>query len=180
MLRDRPPRADNTETLKRGIGEDPRDRQEVAMKVAFRAVAVSVMLSLAWAGPLAPLATAQQPAAPPAETAPPPPAAPQPQVFQEQVKLVPDRRGVDAYDVGAGAMTALGFPLKIAICGLAGVFGLVVFAGSFAARPDAAAGIVDEGCGSNARWIVRGSDIRPRPSASKAFEWETHRFQSDR
>jgi hypothetical protein len=89
-------------------------------------------------------------------------------------------RGIDAYDIGAGAMTAIGFPLKVGLCGFAGVVSLFVFVASFAARPDAAAGIVDEGCGSKANWIVRGRDIRPRPSASKAFEWETHRFQSER
>jgi len=51
---------------------------------------------------------------------------------------------------------------------------------SFAARPDAAVGILDEGCGTKAHWIVRGEDIRPRPSATKAFEWETHRHQWER
>jgi len=140
------------------------------MKVAFRAVAVSVVVALAWAGPLAPLAMAQQPI-----TAPPAP----PQMFPEGVQVEPVKRGVDFWDVGAVAMTAGGLPLKAAICGLGAVFSLVVFVGSFAARPDASAGIVDESCGSGARWIVHGNDIRPRPSVTKAFEWENNRFQRE-
>ena len=144
------------------------------MKVAFRAVAVTALLALAWAGPLAPLALAQQPAPPPAEVQ-----VVQPQMVQDQVRE-PHRRGVDAWDVGAVAATALGFPIKVGICGVAASVSLIVFFAAFAARPDASAGIIDEGCGSNARWIVRGTDIRPRPSATKAFEWEAHRYQWER
>jgi hypothetical protein len=150
------------------------------MKVAFRAVAVSVVLSLAWAGPLAPLATAQQPAAPPViVVTPPQPVAPPP-MYQEQVLPPPPQRGVDGYDVGAVAMTAFGFPFKIAICGIGFAAHIIVFAASFAARPDASMGILDEACGSKAHWIIRGEDIRVPPSATKAFEWETHRFQGER
>jgi hypothetical protein len=142
------------------------------MRVVLRAVAVSVMLSLAWAGPLAPLAVAQQPAAPP----PAQPAAP-PQMYQEDVKPAPAPRGTDIYDVGAAAATVLGFPFKVALCAMGTGFGIVTFAGTFASRADAAAGIIHEGCGGKSPWIIRGSDIRPRPSVSKAFDWETHRFE---
>jgi len=142
------------------------------MRVVVRAVAVSVMLSLAWAGPLAPLAMAQQPVAPPpAQPAPPP------QMFQEEVKPVPPRKGIDAYDVGAVAATAFGFPFKVALCGMGTAFGIITFAGTFASRADASAAIIHEGCGGKSPWIIRGSDIRPRPSVSKAFDWETHRFE---
>jgi hypothetical protein len=151
------------------------------MKVAFRAVAVSVVLSLAWAGPLAPLATAQQPATPPViVVTPPPPVAPPP-VYPEQVMVSPPPpAGIDAFDVGAVAMTAFGFPFKIAVCGIGFAAHIIVFAASFAARPDASMGLLDEACGSGAHWIVRGEDIRTRPSATKAFEWETHRYQGER
>jgi hypothetical protein len=143
------------------------------MRVVFRAVAVSVMLSLAWAGPLAPLAVAQQPVAPP----PAQPVAP-PQMFQEEVKPVPTERGTDVYDVGAVVATVAGFPFKIALCGLGTAFGLITLGATFGARQDAVAGIINEGCGTGkSPWIVRGSDIRPRPSVSKAFDWETHRFE---
>jgi hypothetical protein len=146
------------------------------MNVVFRAVAVSVMLSLAWAGPLAPLAAAQQPVAPPVAPPPAQPAAP-PQMFQEDVKPAPAERGIDVYDVGAAVATAAGLPFKIALCGLGTAFSIITFAGTFASRPDASAAILQEGCGGKAPWIVRGGDIRPRPSVSKAFDWESHRFE---
>ena len=149
------------------------------MRVALRAVAVSVMLSLAWAGPLAPFAMAQQPATPPAEPvaqAQAQPAAP-PVMFQEEVKPVPTQRGTDVYDVAAWAATVAAFPAKVALCGLGISFGLITFGVTFASRPDATAAIMNEGCGGKAAWLVRGSDIRPRPSTSKAFDWETHRFE---
>jgi len=145
------------------------------MKVGFRAVAVGLLLALAWAGPLAPLAAAQQPAAPPpAESAPP---AAQPQMFQDDVKPLPQRTGTDIYDVGAAVATVVSFPAKVAICGLGAALGMIAFGATFSARPDAAAGIIDEGCGGKAQWIIRGRDIRPRPSVSKAFDWENHRFE---
>ena len=148
------------------------------MKVALRAVAVSLMLSLVWAGPLAPLALAQAPApAPAAPAAPAQPVPAPPTMFQDQVKPTPERRGIDAYDVGAVAATALGLPFKLGICGLGAALGIITFAGTFASRPDASAGIIHEGCGGKSPWIVRGSHIRPKPSVSKAFDWETHRFE---
>ena len=146
------------------------------MKVGCRAVAVGLLLALAWAGPLAPLAFAQQPAAPPPapSTAPP---APAPQMIQEDVKPLPPRAGTDIYDVGAVVATVVSFPAKIALCGLGAALGMIAFGATFSARPDAAAGIIDEGCGGKAQWIIRGRDIRPRPSVSKAFDWENHRFE---
>ena len=137
------------------------------MKVGFRAVAVGLLLALAWAGPLAPLASAQQPAAPP----------PAPQMFQEDVKPLPQRTGTDVYDVGAVVATAVSLPVKVAICGLGVALGMIAFGATFSSRPDAAAGIIDEGCGGKAQWIIRGRDIRPRPSVSRAFDWENHRFE---
>jgi hypothetical protein len=149
------------------------------MRVAFRAVAVSVMLSLAWAGPLAPFAMAQQPATPPAESVAQAPVQPpaQPTMFQEEVKPVPTQRGTDVYDVASYAITAAGLPIKVALCGLGISLGLITLGVTFASRPDATVGIINEGCGGKANWLVRGSDIRPRPTASKAFDWETHRFE---
>jgi len=142
------------------------------MKVAFRAVAVSVLLALAWAGPLAPLAAAQQPTTPPAQ--------PEPAPAQPEQMPPPPGRSIDVWDVGAVALTAFGLPLKGVICGLGISMSAAVFFASWAARPDAVAGITDEACGSKAHWIVRGSDIRPQSSATKAFEWETHRYQWER
>ena len=156
------------------------------MKVAFRALATSVMLALAWAGPLAPLAHAQQPSAttPPAAPAPSTPAPAQPApptaMFQEQVRPAPEPRKTDVYDVGAVAATAFGMPFKAAICALGFATSVVVAAGTFGARPDASAEVLNEACGPGQRWIVRGSDLRPRPSTARAFDWETHRFEWER
>jgi hypothetical protein len=157
------------------------------MKLTFRAVAVSLTLSLAWSGALASFAFAQQPPPPPAQQPPPPPAGPivpapaQPsapaQMFQEQVKPAPEPRGVDIYDVGAVVATAAGLPFKTAICGLGTAFSIVFFAATFASRADASAEMLHEACGGKAPWIVRGSDLRPRPTVSRAFDWEQHRFQ---
>ena len=41
---------------------------------------------------------------------------------------------------------------------------------------DAAAALVNEGCGSRAHWIVRGRDIRPKPS-TRSFELEQNRAE---
>ena len=147
------------------------------MKVASRAVAVSVLLSLAWAGPLAPLAMPLS-------------------------SLIAVQNSLDAFLAAqrtcrVGTIGVDGSPHVSAVwfvwhdlalwvysivrsqrCVFA--FSTIVFAGSFAARPDASMGILDEACGSKAHWIIRGEDIRTRPSATKAFEWETHRFQWER
>lgn len=142
------------------------------MKVASRAVAV--VLLVAWAGPLVPLAAAQQPAAPASPM--PVQVSTTPQTFQEEAKAPSQKRGIDGYDVGAVAATALGLPFKAGICAMGGAFSIIVFAASWGARPDASAGIINEACGGKAKWIVRGSDIRPGPPVSKAFEWEQHRY----
>jgi hypothetical protein len=156
------------------------------MKVALRAVAVLVVLSLAWAGPLAPVAAAQQQPAPPAvvPSPPPPPPAPPgapPQMFQEDVKATPPApAGVDIYDVGAAVATAAGLPLKAVICALGLSFGGIVLAGTFGSRPDASAAIIHEGCGGKSSWIVRGRDLRPRPSISDSFDWDQNRLDRER
>ena len=142
------------------------------MKVAFRSVAM--LLSLAWAGPFVPLAAAQQPAAQAPLMSVQASTTPQP--FQEEAKPMPQKRGIDGYDVGAVATTALGLPFKIGICGIGTAFSIIAFAATWGARPDASAGILNEACGGKAKWIVRGGDIRPQPSTSKAFDWEQHRF----
>jgi len=98
-------------------------------------------------------------------------------MFQEELKPIPVRRGIDVFDVGAVVATGAGFPFKTAICGLGTAFSIIVFAATFGTRPDASAQILHEGCGGKSPWIVKGSDIRPRPSVSKAFDWESHRFQ---
>jgi hypothetical protein len=98
-------------------------------------------------------------------------------MFQEDVKPLPPREGLDVYDVGAVAATAASFPPKIALCVLGGVLGFLALASTFGTRADASAAIIDEGCGGRYPWILRARDIRPRPNVSRAFDWENHRFE---
>jgi hypothetical protein len=139
------------------------------MKVAFRAVAVVVLLSLAWVGPLAPLAQAQQPTPPPS----------QPQMVKEDVKPAPEPEGATLYDAGAVAATMAGLPFKAALCTVGFLASSVVFMATFGTQPRVAASIVEEGCG-RLQWIVHADDLKPTPTKSKAFDWETHRYDWER
>ncbi len=129
-----------------------------------RLIAAAVVVALALAGPLPPLAAAQ-------ESGPPPsiPARP-------EVSASPDDEpeGVeepfDFYDVGAVAMTVVGFPLKAVVCGVGGVVGAALFLITFGSADRASAAVVREGCGQN--WVVTGRDIRPEEPPSRAMEWD--------
>jgi hypothetical protein len=123
------------------------------MKRLRRAMGVVVVVGLAVSGPLRPLAAAEQTAA---ET----------------------RRGPDAYDVAAGAMTVIGAPLKAAVCGLGGAVGLALFVLTFGSADRAAAAVVREGC--EQRWVVRGEDIRPEPPASSIVESDRQAWSGGR
>lgn len=124
------------------------------MKRLRRAVAMVVVAGLAVSGPLQPLAEAEQ--------------APAPE----------SRRGPDAYDVAAGAMTVIGAPLKAVVCGLGGVVGLTLFVLTFGSADRAAAAVVREGC--EQRWVVRGEDIRPEPPASSIVESDRQAWSGGR
>jgi hypothetical protein len=154
------------------------------MRVVFRAVAVVVMLSLAGAGPLVSLAAAQQPMPPPAQQpatqpAPPPPAAQPapppapPQMFQEDVQPVAPRRGVDAYDVGAGIATVFAVPGRAFLCGVGIVAAITIFAMTFGSQPHVSGEIIDEGCSGRHAWVVRGDDLRPKPTPADVMGWES-------
>ena len=135
------------------------------MKTGIRILAVVVSLAMLLSGPLAPLATAQQPA--PTEPAPTQPAPSQP---------MPDassrESGSVAYNIGAAAANVVHVPGKAALCFLgtaAGVFVLLVSVGS---APKTAAGFANEGCGG--KWILTGDDLRPDADA-RVFDWEKDR-----
>jgi hypothetical protein len=116
--------------------------------MGLRLIAVGVLAALALAGPFQSVALAQQ------QT----PAKP------------PGPRGADAYDVGAGVMTAIGMPLKGLVCFIGGVAGLTLYIATFGSADRASAAVVREGC--DQRWIVRGDDIRPDPPPSRVVEWD--------
>lgn len=117
-----------------------------------RLVAVWLAVALLVAGPLAPLASAQQ-------------AAPQTDQMGTEVKP----RRPDAYDVGAGVYTVLKAPFNVALCAVGGVVGAALFAVTLGSAYRATTRVIEEGCGGP--WIVRGDDIRPE--VGHRAEWDT-------
>jgi hypothetical protein len=109
----------------------------------------ALVAALLLAGPLTPLASAQQPA---------PPATPD--LVQETLKAEQDsERSRGAYDAGAVAVNVFLVPGRAITCLLGGVVGVVALAATFGTGYRAASAAVHEGCGG--KWIVTGDDLRP-------------------
>lgn len=152
-----------------------------------------VIAAFALAGPLAPLAHAQQSdqpselaqatqpappvqAAPPAQPAPlpaqpvpsPAPAAqpPQPDLFQETLKAQrTSDRSQGLYTAEAVVVSTFLVPGKAITCVAGGTVGIALLALSFGTGYRAASYMFHEGCGG--KWIVKGDDLRPDiPSTS--------------
>jgi hypothetical protein len=123
---------------------------------------VSALLgALLLAGPLAPIAGAQQPA-----PAPPPPA---PDLFQEQLKAQQEaERSRGAYDAGAVAVNVFLVPGRAITCVLGGAVGVVALAATFGTGYRFASAAVHEGCGG--KWLVTGDDLRPDPHGASRME----------
>lgn len=124
--------------------------------MAARLITLVVAVTLLAAGPLSPVLA--QPAAPP-----PPPAQ-----STETMSALDDsqRSGTDAYDVAAGAFTALKAPFHALLC----VTGVALSIGFFAITfgdERLATETVAEGCGGS--WRTRGEDIRPDSSRSTMY-----------
>ena len=133
--------------------------------MSARLIAVWVVVALSLAGPLQPLALAQQ-AGQPAETG------------QDPALPMQASSGDNyLYDVGAVAITVIGMPLKGLLCAVSGGFALALLLVTFGSAHRATAGVMEEGCAQ--KWIVRGDDIRPDLPGSRAFEWEAQRGGSD-
>lgn len=124
------------------------------MTLGRRVVAVSLVVSFL-AGPLAPLASAQQPT------------PPQPDVFKETMKASepPVARGDDVrldetfYDITAGVMTGFLVPGRAITCAAGGGVSILVLLLTFGSAYKAATRVLEEGCGG--KWIVRGEDLMP-------------------
>jgi hypothetical protein len=116
-------------------------------------------------GPVQPLVFAQQ--APPAAPAQVAPAAPQPPAA-EDIRYQSRPRGVDGYDVGAGALTVLKAPFNVGLCALGSVVGATLFVITLGSAYKATTQAVAEGC--RGPWLIRGDDIRPEARAHRA-EW---------
>jgi hypothetical protein len=112
-------------------------------------VVSTLLAALLLAGPLVPIAGAQQPAQPPA-----------PDLFQETLKAQrDDERTKGAYDAGAVAVNVFLVPGRAITCVLGGAVGLVALAVTLGTGYRAASAAVHEGCGG--KWVVTGDDLRP-------------------
>jgi hypothetical protein len=124
-------------------GPTPPDKED-QMNSGVRLIAAMAVLALVLAGPLAPLVAAQQPVMPPRTDL--------------DADRVSERQGPDVYDAGAVAMTAIGMPLKAAVCAISGVLGLTLLVTTFGSAHRGSAALVEEGCGQ--KWILNGDDLR--------------------
>jgi hypothetical protein len=121
-------------------------------------VVSALLTALLLAGPLAPIAGAQQPAQPTT-----------PELFRETLKAEQESdasRG--AYDAGAVAVNVFLVPGRAITCVMGGVVGIVALAVTFGTGYRAASAAVHEGCGG--KWIVTGDDLRPDARHSRAME----------
>ena len=134
------------------------------MKTGIRILAVMVALAMLATGPLAPLAAAQQPAAPPMPPTQQPVAPPQ-DIPEPESHLAESA----AYNVGAGIANVFYIPGKGLLCGLGGAVGIFILIVSVGSAPRPAAYFAREGCGG--KWILTGDDLRPDADV-RAFDWE--------
>ena len=136
-----------------------------------------VIASFVVAGPLAPLAQAQQPApsaevvqvqqvpqaeppAPVQAVPTPPPAPTQPDLFQEKLKAERTTdRSQAAYNIEAAVVNVFYVPGKAVTCAAGGARGIIILAASFGTGYRHATFFFEEGCGG--KWVVKGDDLRP-------------------
>jgi hypothetical protein len=131
------------------------------MSVTSRVIALSLITTVLVGGPLAPLARAQPPAAPPGD------------LFQESLKASTgetSERSFGPYDAGAAVANILYIPGKVALCFLGIGVGMAILALTFGSGYRTAASMGEEGCGG--KWVLRGKDLQPAEPAARAFDWE--------
>lgn len=118
----------------------------------------ALLAALLLAGPLTPLAGAQQPTQPPA-----------PDLFQETLKAEREsERSRGSYDAGAVAVNVFLVPGRAITCLLGSVVGIVALAATLGTGYRAASAAVHEGCGG--KWMVTGDDLRPDARSSIGTE----------
>jgi hypothetical protein len=121
-------------------------------------VVSALLAGLFLAGPLVPIAGAQQPAPPPA-----------PDLFQEQLRTEEEaRRSQGLYNAGAVAVNVFLVPGRAITCVLGGTVGVVGLLATFGTGYRFASAAVHEGCGG--KWIVTGDDLRPEPRTGAGME----------
>jgi hypothetical protein len=164
----------------------PEDyREEVPlMKTGMRILAVAVSFLMLMTGPLAPIASAQQPSpaqpepvVQPEPTAQQPPQSepaaqqPPPQAMPPQPEPVRESRMAEsaAYNVGAGIANVFYIPGKCILCAAGVTSGVLIMLFTIGSAPRPAAYFAREGCGG--RWYLVGDDLRPETEV-RAFDWE--------
>jgi hypothetical protein len=121
-------------------------------------VVSALLAALFLAGPLAPMAGAQQPTPPPA-----------PDLFQEQLRAEQEaERSQGAYDAGAVAVNVFLVPGRAITCVLGGAVGVVALLTTFGTGYRFASAAVHEGCGG--KWLVTGDDLRPETRTGVGME----------
>ena len=130
------------------------------MTWTFRTIALSLIVAVSMAGPLAPVARAQQQ---------------QRGLFAESYPTSPSDMGpVDsypaAYDVGAVAADVFYVPGKVITCAGGIALSIALLAVTFGTAHRGAAAFSREGCGG--RWLLTGRDLRPLETGPDWFDWE--------
>ena len=119
-------------------------------------VVSALLTALLLAGPLTPLAGAQQ-YQPLTGTQQP---AQPPDLFQETLRAEREsERSRGKYDAGAVAVNMFLVPGRAITCVLGGVAAIVALAATLGTAYHAASSAVHEGCGG--KWMVTGDDLRP-------------------
>ena len=127
------------------------------MTLTFRAIAVSLVLAVLLAGPLAPVARAQQPA-----------------IFEDSMKPISAEKAAsdgypEAYNAGVVAADFFYVPGKVILCSAGIAVGVLLMAVTFGTGYRTAAGFGREGCGG--RWVLTGRDLRPTEPGPETFDW---------
>jgi hypothetical protein len=119
----------------------------------------ALLVTVLLAGPLGSLASAQQPAQPPA-----------PDLFQEQLKAQRQaKEPSSAYAAGAVVTNIFLVPGRAITCGLGGLVGVGVLALTLGTAYKAASAVWHEGCGG--KWIVSADDIRPDGVSGRPLDY---------
>ena len=110
--------------------------------MGFKLVSAVVMVALALSGPLAPLAWAQE-------------------KMDAQMAAAKDKGDV-AWEVAAGAATAVNFVGKPILCVVGGATGVAVLLMSFGSGYRWAGRVWEEGC--SGPWIITAADVKGEPT----------------
>jgi hypothetical protein len=124
------------------------------MTRTLRSMALVLVAATALGGALAPYVAAQQPTMPA-----------QPDPYADQQRM--DSEWNAAYATGAVIANFVYVPGKAILCGLGSATGFGLLVVTFGSAYRAASGIAHEGCAG--RWLLRGDDLRPSPTAT---DWD--------